>query len=281
VGKTSATAGSSGGTASAHALELGGQTVSGGDTTNGTKSGSLFATGDTPLGDLELAPWAAKVNHDSTGTQSQAEASLAHAGLLGVLQLWLLHSQSQATWTPAASTGKSSSDGLEVNLDNQLDVKVLHAQTDSSGKGSSAVLVINDQGVITSSDANGSCVIPADPLIHIVCLTAAGGAGKDGTTTAAAGALSATSGSGLPSIDVTGAKSGGAKLETPAAGGSASSGDESGAGSAADHPSSSNEASSLPFTGGEARMLLEAAAAALALGGGLTLAGRRRQTGAA
>ncbi|MEA3185688.1 MAG: hypothetical protein QOJ74_2165, partial [Ilumatobacteraceae bacterium] len=95
IGETGATAGSDGGTAHAHALDILGTTVSGGDVKDGSQSGSLFATPDNPIGDLELAPWSGKVTHDGGGTQAQAEAALAHAGLLGVLQVWLLHSQSQ------------------------------------------------------------------------------------------------------------------------------------------------------------------------------------------
>ena len=109
IGETGATAGSDGGTAHAHALDVFGQTVSGDDVKDGTKNGSLFSTPDNPIGDLELAPWSGKVTHDGGGTQAQAEAALAHAGLLGVLQVWLLHSQSQATWAPAGSGGQAES----------------------------------------------------------------------------------------------------------------------------------------------------------------------------
>src|SRR6059058_3001121 len=129
IGETGATAGSDGGTAHAHALDVFGQTVSGGDVKDGKQSGNLFATPDNPIGDLELAPWSGNVTHDGGGTQAQAEAALAHAGLLGVLQVWLLHSQSQATWAPAGSGGQAESishghaesDGAEVNLADQLD----------------------------------------------------------------------------------------------------------------------------------------------------------------
>src|SRR3954454_20830188 len=208
IGETGATAGSDGGTAHAHALDVFGQTVSGGDVKDGSQSGSLFATPDNPIGDLELAPWSGKVTHEGGGTQAQAEAALAHAGLLGVLQVWLLHSQSQATWTPDASHGHAESDGAEVNLADQLDVKVLHAETDSDGKGSSAVLVINGTGILTSDQTGNACEIPADPLIDLLCLQATGGKGSDGSTTSTAKVVKETSGVGLPAGDVVGPSSG-------------------------------------------------------------------------
>src|SRR3954451_21563162 len=279
ISETGATAGSDGGTAHAHALEIFGTTVSGGDVKDGSQSGSLFSTPDNPIGDLELAPWSGKVTHDGGGTQAQAEAALAHAGLLGVLQVWLLHSQSQATWTPDASHGHSESDGAEVNLADQLDVKVLHAETDSDGKGSSAVLVINGTGILTSDQTGNACEIPADPLIDLLCLQATGGKGSDGSTTSTAEVLKETSGVGLPAGDVVGASSRGGKVAAPTPSTSTKHKTRHSNGGPLPHTSGPG-ASRLPFTGGETGMLAAYGALLAGLGTAITAAARRRRPGA-
>ena len=279
VGKTSATAGSGSGSAHAHALELGGSTVFGGDVDGtGSKSGNAIGTGDTPLGDAELFPWAAKVTSDGSGTQSVSEAALAHAGLLGVLQVWLLHSQSQATWTPDASHGHSSSDGAEVNLADQLDVKVLHAETDSDGKGSSAVLVINGTGVLTSDQTGNQCVIPADPIVHLLCLQASGGKGSNGTTTETADVLTETSGIGLPGGTISGATSAGGKVAAPA---TSTTGNHRKSQNGPLPHTSGPSAAKLPFTGTEAGLLAAYGALLTGLGAAITTAARRRRPSAA
>ena len=276
IGETAATAGNGSGTAHADALDLLGTRVAGGDVSNGTQSGNIFATpaqGD-PIGDLEIAPWSGKVTHDGGGTQSQAEAALAHAGLLGELQIWLLHSQSQATWTPDASHGHATSDGAEVNLADQLDVKVLHAETDSNGTGSSAVLVINGTGVLTSDQTGNQCVIDADPLVKILCLQAAGGSGSDGTKTATAAVADVTSQSGLPEIVAIGTKSAGGKVATVAPTKSSASGP-------LPHTSGPSSSSGLPFTGGESALIAAVGALLTAMGAWITtVTGRRRRSGA-
>ena len=274
IGETGATAGSDGGTAHAHALDVLGTTVSGGDVKDGSQSGSLFATPDNPIGDLELAPWSGKVGHDGGGTQSQAEAALAHAGLLGVLQIWLLHSQSAATWTPDASHGHAESDGAEVNLADQLDVKVLHAETDSDGKGSSAVLVINGQGILTSDQTGNACDIPIDPIVDLLCLQASGGKGSDGSTTSTAEVIKETSGVGLPGGDVVGASSGGGKVSPPAA--STTHKTRHSNGGPLPHTSGPG-ASRLPFTGSEVGLLAAYGAMLAGLGTAITTAARRRR----
>jgi hypothetical protein len=220
------------------------------------------------------------VTSDSAGTQSQAEAALAHAGLLGVLQIWLLHSQSQASWTPDASQGHASSDGAEANLANQLDIKVLHAETDSSGKGSSAVLVVNGTGVLTSDQTGNQCVIPADPIIHLLCLQASGGTGSNGTTTGTADVATYTSGVlpvGTPGT-VSGATAGGGKVAAPAT--STKAAKRHPQNGPLPHTNGPASSSSLPFTGGETGLLAAYGALLTGLGAAIMTAARRRRTGA-
>jgi hypothetical protein len=280
IGETGATAGSDGGTAHANALEILGTSVSGGDVKDGSNHGSLFATPDNPIGDLELAPWSGSVNHSTGGTQSKAEAALAHAGLLGVLQLWLLHSQSQTSWTPDASHGHAESDGAEVNLADQLDVKVLHAETDSDGKGSSAILVINGNGILTSEQTGNACKIPADPLISLLCLQATGGKGSDGSTTSTAEVVKETSGVGLPGGDIVGATSSGGKVSNPATPPtSPKHHSRHSSGGPLPHTSAPS-AGRLPFTGGETGLLAAYGALLAGLGTAITAAARRRRPAA-
>jgi hypothetical protein len=271
IGDTSATAGSTNTGAHADSLDLLGSRVTGGDAKGNAKDGgNLLGTGNTPLGDVEVLPWSVISTQSDSASNSQAEAALAHAGLLGVLQLWLLHSQSQTSWTPAASSGSASSDGGEVNLDNQLDVKVLHADASSDGKSSSALLVINGQQIISSSDANGSCAVNVDPLLSLLCLQASGGTG-----TAAASVADLTSkATGLTSV-VTGTTSSGGKVAAPATTsvqGSRTPAEQSGPLPHTNGPA----AGKLPFTGTESALLALYGALLTALGAGITVAARRR-----
>ena len=279
IGSTKTTAGAGGGTAHAHALDLLGTTVAGGDVTNGKQGGDIIATPDNPVGDLEVAPWSGSVEHAGGGTQSQAEAALAHAGLLGVLQIWLLHSQAQSTWTPDASHGHSTSDGAEANLDDQLDVKVLHAETDSNGKGSSALLVINGTGIGTNDQLGASCALNLDPLANILCLQATGGTGKDGTTTAAAYVGNVTG--ALPGVIVTGVTSGGGHVAAPVVKAPDKAPVSKPAESGPLPHTNGPAAGRLPFTGSEAGLLAAYGALLTGLGAAIARAGRRRRTTAA
>ena len=273
VGSTATTAGSGGGTAHAHALDLLGTTVAGGDVTDGSKKGSIFSTGTTPLGFLDVAPWSATITHNGGGNQSQAEAALAHAGLLDVLELWLLHSQSQSTWTPDASHGHSSSDGAEANLAGQLDVKVLHAETDSNGKGSSALLVINGTGIGTNDQLGSGCALKLDPLADILCLQAAGGNGANGTSTSSAFVADVTG--ALPGATITGAKSGGGHVAagTPS---TPTTTHRSTNGGPLPHTTGGPSTGRLPFTGGETGLLALYGALLTGLGAAITRVARRR-----
>ena len=155
VGKTAAHAGSGGGSADADALSVLGQQVSGGSQKGtGTQSGNLIGTGDTPVGDAEVAPWTATVGNKDGGVQSHADAALAHARVPDVVELWVLHSSSDATWTPDSSTGDAQSDGAEVSALSMLDIKVLHSETHSTGKGQSDLLVVNGNEIGSSDQAN-------------------------------------------------------------------------------------------------------------------------------
>src|SRR5206468_3167254 len=101
VGGTSTGANGSGGNANADALTLLGKQISGGSTSDPSKpaKGQLIATPANGFADAEVAPYSAAVTHTGNTWSSDADASLAHAGLDGLLQVWVLHSHSHSDYT--------------------------------------------------------------------------------------------------------------------------------------------------------------------------------------
>src|SRR3954454_5409448 len=278
VGKTSAHAASSGSNAHADAVNLFGQRISGGDQTKpGSSDGNLIGTGDTPLGDAELAPWSAKVTEGSAGSTAAAEAALAHVNLADAFEVWLLHSQSQAAWSPEKSTGDSFSDGAEVSALGQLDVKVLHSEAHSGATGKSDLVVINGNEIGSSEQADGQCEIPADPLIHLLCLTADGGTSSTGVTTSDGTVISVDIGGGQLTGTISSSSTKGGIAQTPAAakppakhrnnGGSTN-------GSKLPH-TTGPQAAGLPFTGSDAGRFAALGIALPALGSAMVAFARR------
>jgi hypothetical protein len=278
VAGTSAQAASTSSGAHADALDLLGQRVSGGDqTTTGSSSGNLIGTGDTPLGDAELAPWSAQVQQGTDSSTARAEAALAHVNLANAVELWLLHSQSAATWTGDKSTGDSSSDGAEVSALGALDIKVLHSEAHSGGTGKSDLLVINGNEIGSSDQANGQCEIPADPLIHLLCLTADGGTSSTGVTTSDGTVVTVSLGGGQLTGTVSNSSTKGGIAQAPApqqSNGGSTSGGQTVSGSRLPH-TSGPAVGSLPFTGSDAGRLAALGLAFAALGSAMLAFARR------
>lgn len=273
ISDTGAHADSSGSTAHADALDIGGQTVFGGDATNGkSASGDAFATGDTPLGDAELAPWSASATHTGDGNQAISEAALAHINLAQAAEVWLLHSKSSASWTSAESKGDSSSDGAEVNLGGgALDLLLLHSEAHSGAKGTSDLVVINGNEIGSSDQVNGQCEIPADPLIHLICLTASGGTGSNGVTTSTGQVAQAIIGGGqAPGVTLSSSSTQGFRpVATPKT--------SKVEGRRITHASRTPSTGALPFTGSDAGRLAAIGAALAAIGAAMTALVRRRR----
>ena len=278
VAKTKAHAGSTGGGADADALTVLGNQVSGGSQDGvGSKQGNLIGTGATPVGDAEVAPWSAKVTDAGGGYQSQAEAALAYANLADLVELWLLHSKSDATWTPDSSTGDSQSDGAEVSALDMLDVKVLHSEAHSTGKGHSDLLVVNGNEIGSSDQANGACKLDLSPVLNLLCLDASGGAGKDRVTSAAADVATFDVGSGALTGTISGSSSSGGTAGTPELPTPSQAADRGGSReNAARPPVATPSQASLPFTGGDAQRSALVALALLMIGVTATMFGRRR-----
>ena len=285
VGKTHAHAGAGGASSSADALDVLGQRVSGGDQNGvGSSSGNIVGTGATPVGDAEVAPWSTSVSNHDGGYQAMADAALAHLDLADAVELWVLHSQSDASWNQASSAGNAQSDGAEVSALDMLDVKVLHSEAHSTGEGHSDLLVVNGTEIGSSDQADGMCEIDASPLVDLLCLTASGGPGSDGVTSSTSDVATVDVGDGALTGTVSGSTSQGGSVaptsRPPArrheAGRSA--GGHTSAGPAAGGTAPST-ASSLPFTGDDTGRLAALAAAFAALGGAMLAFARRRPWG--
>ena len=279
VAKTQAHAGPTGGGADADALTVLGNQISGGSQNGvGSKQGNLIGTGATPVGDAEVAPWSAKVTDAGGGYQSHAEAALAYAKVADLLELWLLHSQSDATWTPDSSTGDSQSDGAEVKALDMLDIKVLHSEAHSTGKGHSDLLVVNDTEIGSSDQANGACKLDLSPVLNLLCLQASGGAGKDGVTSAAADVATFDIGGGSLTGTISGSSSSGGAAGTPDLPTPSQAAHRGGSRESAARPPAATPAQgALPFTGADAQRSAAVALAMTMIGAAATLFGRRRR----
>ena len=291
VGQTSGHAGSDAQSAHADALDVLGHRVAGGDQSgNGSNSGQLAGTGDTPVGDAEVAPWSAGVTGDSQDTRAMAEAALLHVNLKSIAEIWVLHSQSSANWSYDHASGSSQSDGAEVNAGGgALDVKVLHSETNTDGQSKSDLLVVNGNEVGSNSDANGMCAINADPVVKLGCLNASGGngSGAGNATSSGASVADVTAGSGAVSggIGDVGASGGtsGPQQVSPGPGEPGLGNPEGGTGapdfgSGLPHTNGPNAATGLPFTGADSSRTAAIAVALTALGGAMTAFGRRRRS---
>lgn len=278
VGTTSAKAGSGSASSSATALSIDGTTVSGGsEQGNGTNSGNLVDTGQTPLGELQLAPWSATASSNSTSSNSSADAALARADLGGPsgIQVNLLQSHSEAHYTQAESSSSSYSDAATVNVPGLLDIDLLHSQAASGATGSSYLLGINGTDIGTSSQANGQCAIDASPLLTLNCLTASGG---PAVPAASAAVVTYTlAGGQLPGGTVSQVSDRGAKAQIPTAVGALQITAQHPAGGGALTSSVTPAAASqgLPFTGFDAALFTAFGLLMLAVGAVTNRAARR------
>ena len=118
------------------------------------------------------------------------------------LNLSVLQSKSDASWTSAQSSGSSSSDGAILNAgggasNGGLTVDLLHADASSSGSQSSYLVSINGNEIGSNSQVNGQCVINIPSLLSLSCVTASGGVAGT-VSSSAAEVLHATALPGTP-----------------------------------------------------------------------------------
>lgn len=310
ISHTAASASSSGTSSTADPIEIGGKPPAsqfgGTQTGPGSSSGALLDTGPGQPLRLALTPWSATNTQSSSSSRASALSDILALDLgnpttAQSASVRVLQSESDATWTPAASTGSSSSDGAIVDLGGPggLALDVLHSQTNSSGQGSSYLLSVNGNQIGSSSQANGACVLNVPSLLSLECLTAGGGTAGP-LTTATSGVLTATLGSGSASLTANALQSTSSSGRAPSAvrtpsvaagtgtapsqsgtAGAPGTGSAAGTGPAAltgtgTAGAASATTGSLPFTGIDALGLI-AAAMTLTSAGGLILVSSRRR----
>ena len=281
IGHTKAHADSTGGSATANALEVGGKPLIDGKTGghqdgNGTAKGSLLDTGATPLGGLAVTPWTATASHTDTSSHSSSDAALLHAYLVDpkTADVWLFHSMSSADWNSSQATSQSSSDGAKVDLgDGALVVTLLHSETKSGDKGSSSLASINGNDIGSSDQANGSCVINLPSILKLTCLDASGGTGSNGQLTSGADVGTVSVGNGQLTGVVSGAQATGDNVPTQK---QAKVLGEKTPNTSSKTPSGANSGS-LPFTGADIGLLSAYGAALTGLGAAIVRMGRRRR----
>jgi hypothetical protein len=176
------------GSAEASVLKLGDETVVGGTQEgNGEQQGETLTTGeDNEDGYLTVGGWRASVDDD----RSHGRAAVADGNLGGDEGISVTALESESTATSEGSDAETT--GVRLQLGPELEIELLRATTSSAGEGESYVLAINGEKVLSSEQADGGCEIPADPLLHLLCLYADATEGEDGATGGAAGVADIT-----------------------------------------------------------------------------------------
>lgn len=173
------------GSAEASVLKLGGETVVGGSQEGGGENkGEILTTGeDNENGFLTVGSWRATV----AGNESDSRTAVVDGNLGGEggASATVLESESRAR----SGESEAETTGVRLQLGEDLTIELLRATTSSSGEGESYILSINDEKILTSEQADGQCEIPADPLLHLLCLYAEATEGEDGTTETVAGVV--------------------------------------------------------------------------------------------
>lgn len=273
VSGTEANAGPSGGDADATVVGVGDQQVIGSTQEgNGTTEDAVLDTEQTPLGRLTIAPSSASVESGGGTTNSSARTAVLDLNVIdeNTIALTLAESKSEAAWTELLSSGRAETTVLQLGLFGELDIAVLHSETDGSNSGSYLARV-NDTAILSSDEVDGNCVIEIPQLLTLECLTASGGAGTGDLAGSAAGATADVASGGITG--------GVASAESASGSGEASqpevSDDETGRSTP-----TADTGSSLPRTGFEL-LTLTGIAGALIAGGSALLRRRSGHEGAA
>lgn len=287
ISPTSASAGADGSSASAYTVQVGGQNVGpGGSSQNGAApaQGSALSTPAGSPVEAEVAPYSAS----SGAGSASATASLAHvaAGGSSGVSADVLRSQSSAGYSSSQSKGDSSTDGAVVNAGGPggLSVDVLHSEAHSLTGAGAYIASINGNQIGTSQDVGKICSSLSNSLLQLACVVVSGGEAYVGGVAVPGGGSGGASGLDLLLLDATGAGTPGA---TPAVATSASSpagvGTGSGstpsttadtvglpvvqAGPAAAVIPAGSSGGNLPFTGAPVEFWVLVSGALLALGG--------------
>ncbi|MDX1660097.1 MAG: hypothetical protein R3343_14865 [Nitriliruptorales bacterium] len=157
------------GEATATALEVGGETVSGGSQEGeGSSSGELVGTGDTELGSASVAPWEAEVDEDGN---AESEAHLARVTIVDEDTAYIELVSSRSSATNDGSEAESSAATIDLG-DGELHAELLRAYTNSEGEGDSFLVSLNGNEIGSDEQFDGGCELPADPLLRLSCVYA-------------------------------------------------------------------------------------------------------------
>ena len=184
VGHTEGTTGQNTATATANAVELGGQPVVGVTQEGvGSKADALLDTKQTGLGRLEVAPADAKVTQNGGTKTAEGNAALARANVINpdTVKADVLQSSSQTSWENNVSRAFSSSDALVLQIGGPdgLTLRVLHSESSSEGHGLTYVLAINDQPLVSIDEVGRQiCAVDLGDLLDVACLAVQGGVGS-------------------------------------------------------------------------------------------------------
>src|SRR5579875_517799 len=188
ISSTWAQAGSSSSGSQADVLSVGGNTIIGGGSSDGSTSegGTSLTPSGSPLS-VTVAPYkATSTAPSSDGTsQSEGQAAVARAGA-GPLSASVLQSDSKADYTTTQSEGSSSTvshgssstDGLVVNGPG-IALDVLHSDANNSGQGTTYLASLNGTPIGTSQQLSSICSsINIPSTLALACDAASGGAGS-------------------------------------------------------------------------------------------------------
>jgi LPXTG-motif cell wall-anchored protein len=220
ISKTDTAADQTKSDAQAAVISIGGKPALG---TGGTESGegenrgALIDTVDKAPVRVQVAPWHVRADgtKDSPKRTSQAEAALARVEVPDQAKVGVLTSDASSEHTSTKSTGKSTSNALEVSLGESLNLVLLHSEVDSATHGNSYLVSLNGTKIGTQEQLAQLCALDLS-VAQLSCLTASGGT-ADGITTggaevlgvqtalsplnpASAFATPGTSGTGTPAI---------------------------------------------------------------------------------
>ena len=286
VSPTSASAGAGGTSASAYTVQVAGNNVTpGGSSQNGQPAGSQGSALSTPAGspvEAEVTPYSASTSPGSAAAHA-ALAHLAAGGSSGV-SADVLRSDSSASYDSSRSSGHSSTDGAVVNAGGSggLTLDLLHSQTDSTSGSSAYLASINGNQIGSSQDVGQICSSLSNSLLRLACVVASGGEAFVGQAASPGGGTGGGSALSLLLLDATGSGAPGAvpavatASASPAGAGTAGPSGSTAttvglpvvqAGPAVAVTPASSNGGNLPFTGAPIEFWVLVSGALLALGG--------------
>lgn len=145
----------------------------------------MFVLRANPLINLALLDWVTAASADRAHSRT-AVADVAVAGGR-VATVTVLESQSNASWTPAASQGEAATNGTVANVgQGALVIVLLHSNSSSNGSGSVYVASINGNEILSSQQTGGGIPIdiPGVATIDLLFTHASGGVGTTGNIAA-------------------------------------------------------------------------------------------------